>query len=147
MDGNESEQLPVESGHRAELGSAHSGRTRNDGLEDRLNVCRRARDHVQDLACRSLPRERFIALGSALFELAFQRGNGLPETAKRVVEHCHFVSLPSSSSPADPRGALLPTIRPRAAGHQQKCPNWRSCRHAAVWHHPPNWNTLAGSSP
>ena len=65
-------QEPVcEPRHRAELRFAHSSCTRDDGLEDRLNVCRRTRNHAQDLACRGLPRQRLVALGRALFELAF----------------------------------------------------------------------------
>ncbi len=93
VDGYKIEEPLLEPRHRAELRLAHSGRARDDGLEHRLDVGRRARDHAQDFARRGSLGQRLVTLGSALFELLFERGNGSPEIAQRVIEHCHSVAL------------------------------------------------------
>src|SRR5215471_13311679 len=60
--GHEVEQLSIEPKEVAELGRAESARARDDRIEDRLNVRRRARDDLQYLASRRLPVERVLRL-------------------------------------------------------------------------------------
>ncbi len=93
------EQPVFEPCHRAEFRLAQGRRARDDGLEYRLDVVWRARDHAQDLAGRGLLRQRLVALGRALVELAPERGNSLSQIGRRVVERCHAVASPIRQCP------------------------------------------------
>ena len=99
MNRDQVEQPVFEPGYRAELGVAERGRARDDGLEDRLDVGRRARDHAQDLAGRRLLGQGFVAFGSALVEFSLERGHGLPQIGRRLVEHCHSLASPNPPVP------------------------------------------------
>jgi hypothetical protein len=88
-------ELPVfEARHGAELRFADPGRARDDGLKYRGKLAGRAVDDLQHRGGGGLLRQRFIALGGALCELALEHGHGLAKIAQRVIEHCHPVSPP-----------------------------------------------------
>ena len=62
MFGHHMDQAPVESEDRALFGLAEPHRARGDGIEDRLDVGRRARDDTQNLAGGRLLLERLFRL-------------------------------------------------------------------------------------
>ena len=81
-------QPPVlEPEHRAELGLAQLRRARDNGLEYRPDVARRAREHAQDLARGTLPGQGVGALDRSSLELLWKRGCGLLQINVRVVGH------------------------------------------------------------
>jgi hypothetical protein len=45
-----------------------------------------------------LLRQRLVALGGALVELALELRNSLSQIGRRVVERCHAVASPSASA-------------------------------------------------
>src|SRR5437588_10877014 len=92
------QQPVVELCHRAELGFAKARRVRDYGLEHRLDVGWRARDHAQDFARRGLLGQGLVTLRSALVELSPERGNFLSRIGRRVVEFCHAVASLSASA-------------------------------------------------
>jgi hypothetical protein len=55
------QESALELRHRAERGVAEPGGVRDDGVEDRLRVGRRARDHLEDLGRGRLLLEHALA--------------------------------------------------------------------------------------
>jgi len=110
------EKPVVEPGDRTELRLADFGRAPDDGVEHRLDVCWRPRDHAQDLARGDLLGQSFVALGGTLVEFPPERGNGLPQIGPRVVEHCHSVASPACGAAGIRNGRRLGCRAARTPG-------------------------------
>ena len=80
------QQPVVEPRHRGELRAAQPRRAGDDGLENRLEVGRRARDCAQDLARRGVLLARLDEFGSARVELPPKLGVGPFELGHPVVD-------------------------------------------------------------
>jgi hypothetical protein len=92
VDSHQVEQPLVEPHHCAELRLAYPGRSCDNGVEHRLDVGRRARDHAQDLARRPLLLHRFGEFGGALVQLSF--------------EFCNLLSGLNYPTTVEPRSCL-----------------------------------------
>src|SRR5205807_10319977 len=80
------DQLAVVAIDATKAPAAQAHRALHDGLEDRLDVGRRAGDDAEDLARCRLLLERPRELSRALLDLVLQVGVGLAELCRHRVE-------------------------------------------------------------
>jgi hypothetical protein len=68
--------VPFYQPQHPKLGVANSRRVCQDGIEDRLQICRRTRNNAQHLGRRSLLFQRLVAFVAETGEDRFLTGNG-----------------------------------------------------------------------